>query len=184
MDNTTLIIVLIGVVVLAGVALYFVRRHAAIKQRFGPEYERAVLAAGNTVRADAELAARARRVGKYELRPLTPDEGARFSSAWQRLQSRFVDDPAGAVTEADLLVTDLMAKRGYPMAEFERRAEDLSVDHSAVVNHYREAHTIVTRQTETRRPASTEDLRQAVKHYRALFEDLLEVKDSDRRRAS
>ena len=174
MDNTTLLLIIV-VAVLAVVALYFVQRHASLKKRFGPEYDRVVQAAGNPVRADAELAARAKRVGRYEIRPLTPDEGERFTSAWQRLQSRFVDDPAGAVNEADQLVTDLMAKRGYPMAEFERRAEDLSVDHPAVVNHYREAHTIVTRQAETRRPASTEDLRQAVRHYRALFEDLLEV---------
>ena len=181
MDNTTLLILVVAVV-LAGVAIYFFRRHTLLKQRFGPEYGRVVQAAGSTVRADAELAARARRVDRYEIRPLSPDEGARFTSAWQRLQSRFVDDPAGAVTEADHLVTDLMAKRGYPMAEFDRRAEDLSVDHPAVVNHYREAHDIVSRQTDTKRPASTEDLRQAVKHYRALFEDLLEIGGSPTRR--
>ena len=180
MDNTTLLLIIV-VAVLAVVAIYFVQRHAALKKRFGPEYDRAVQAAGNTVRAEAELAARAKRVSRYEIRPLTPDEGERFTSAWQQLQSRFVDDPAGAVSEADTLVTDLMAKRGYPMAEFERRAEDLSVDHPAVVNHYREAHTIVARQAETRRPASTEDLRQAVRHYRALFEDLLEVGRTPRR---
>lgn len=180
MDNTTLVLIVV-VAALAAVAIYFAVRHASLKRRFGPEYDRAVQAAGNPLRAESELAARARRVSRYEIRPLTPEEGERFTSAWKRLQSRFVDDPAGAVSEADELVTDLMAKRGYPMAEFDRRAEDLSVDHPAVVNHYREAHSIVARQAETRRPASTEDLRQAVRHYRALFEDLLEIGGTPRR---
>ena len=92
-----------------------------------------------------------------------------------------MDDPAGAVNEADRLVTDLMAKRGYPMADFDRRAADLSVDHANVVTHYREAHHIVTSAPDTRR-VSTEDLRRAVQHYRALFEDLLEIGGSPSRR--
>jgi hypothetical protein len=180
MDNTTLLILVVAVA-LAGVAIYFVRRHTLLKKRFGPEYERVVQAAG-TVRAESELAARARRVGRYEIRPLTPDEGARFSLAWRQLQSRFVDDPAVAVSEADRLVTDLMAKRGYPMADFDRRAEDLSVDHPVVVSHYREAHQIVAKQQDPHRKTTTEELRQAVRHYRALFEDLLEIGETTSRR--
>lgn len=181
MDNTTLLI-LVVVAALVVVAIYFVRRHTLLRQRFGPEYDRVVQAAGGTVRADAELAARAKRVSRYEIRPLTPDEGARFSLAWRQLQSRFVDDPAAAVGEADRLVTDLMAKRGYPMADFDRRAEDLSVDHPVVVSHYREAHQIVAKQADPHRKTSTEELRQAVRHYRALFEDLLEIANTPSRR--
>jgi hypothetical protein len=103
----------------------------------------------------------------------------RFSTAWRQLQARFVDDPTGAVREADRLVTDLMATRGYPMTDFDRRAEDLSVDHPEVVNHYRAAHQIASAWDRV----TTEDLRQAVMHYRALFQDLLEVGGSQRRPA-
>lgn len=184
MDNTTALLVLVVALAIAFVAFYLVRRHRMLKSRFGPEYDRTVEAAGSTVRAEAELAARARRVSRYQIRPLSPDEGTRFTTAWQRLQARFVDDPSGAVNEADALVTDLMASRGYPMADFDRRAEDLSVDHPAVVNHYREAHQIARQQAESRRPISTEDLRQAVMHYRALFEDLLEVGGPGRRQTA
>jgi hypothetical protein len=181
MDNSALI-VLVVVVALAVVAgLYFYDRRRRLRQQFGPEYERAVREAGGTARAEAELAKRAKRVGKYDIRPLSPEDGLRFSTAWRQLQARFVDDPAGAVNEADRLVTDLMEKRGYPMADFDRRVEDLSVDHANVVTHYREAHHIVTSQPDPRR-VSTEDLRQAVQHYRALFEDLLDIGGSPSRR--
>ena len=181
MDNTALIVLLVvvAIAVVAGVFLYDRRRR--LRQRFGPEYERAVREAGGAVRAEAELAKRAERVGKYHIRPLSPEDGTRFSAAWRQLQAKFVDDPAGAVNEADRLVSDLMATRGYPMTDFDRRAEDLSVDHASVVNHYREAHHIVTSQPDPRR-VSTEDLRQAVQHYRALFEDLLEIGGSPTRR--
>src|SRR5262245_39572464 len=179
MNTTTLLIIIAAIVlVLVALALSVVRRRTRLRARFGSEYERVAQSAGS---ADAELAARARRVEQYRLRPLAPDEGTRFTDAWRRLQSRFVDDPSGAVNEADVLVTELMAARGYPMSEFERRAEDLSVDHASVVNHYREAHQIATRQTQSRIAASTEELRQAVMHYRALFEDLLETATSPRR---
>lgn len=181
MDNSALLVVLVVALAIAGIAIYFVWRRSQLRKRFGPEYEHAVRTAGSATRAEAELAARTRRVGRYQIRPLAPEEASRFTSAWRQLQARFVDDPVGAVDEADALVTDLMASRGYPMAEFDRRAEDLSVDHPDVVNHYREAHRIAASQAETRRPASTEDLRQAVMHYRALFEDLLEVAASRRR---
>jgi hypothetical protein len=180
--DTTVLVVLVVALALAGIALYFFRRRTVLRQRFGPEYERAVEAAGSPMRAEAELEARAKRVSKYQIHPLSPDDGVRFSTAWRQLQGRFVDDPAGAVGEADRLVTDLMATRGYPMTDFDRRAEDLSVDHPEVVNHYREAHQIATRR-DGRDRVTTEDLRQAVMHYRALFEELLEVGGSRRRPA-
>jgi hypothetical protein len=124
---------------------------------------------------------RAKRVGKYQIRPLSQDEGQRFGLAWRRLQSRFIDDPSGAVREADTVVTELMTLRGYPMTEFDRRAEDLSVDHPAVVDHYRQAHAIALRDASDE--ASTEDLRHAVVYYRALFEELLDVREPERKRA-
>jgi|SRR5687767_2213650 len=180
--DSTVVAVLVVALALIGIALYFFRRRTVLRQRFGPEYERAVAAAGSPIRAEAELEARAKRVSKYQIHPLSPDDGVRFSTAWRQLQSRFVDDPDGAVREADLLVTDLMATRGYPMTDFDRRAEDLSVDHPEVVNHYRQAHRIAARR-DGRDRVTTEDLRQAVMHYRALFEELLEVAGSRRRPA-
>ncbi len=180
--STPAIIILISAVIVAAVALYLVRRRAVLRSRFGPEYERTVQTAGNTFKAEADLAARAKRVSRYELKPLPPEEGDRFTRAWRLLQARFVDDPAGAVNEADRLVTDLMARRGYPMADFDRRVEDLSVEHGEVVNHYREAHQIAVRQSDGREPTTTEDLRRAVTHYRALFEDLLDIATAPGRR--
>jgi len=175
MTNTVLAIIigLVLVVAVAGIWAYMARRRAALRARFGPEYEHVVTAAGDARRAEADLAARAKRVSHYEIKPLTPDRSRFFTEAWRRVQAMFVDNPSAAVADADSLVTDLMTARGYPMSEFDRRVEDLSVDHASVVQHYREAHDIAERQA--RRAATTEDLRQAVIHYRALFEDLLEV---------
>jgi hypothetical protein len=178
--DTTVAIVLVVALCLVALAVYFFRRRTLLRERFGPEYERAVQAAGSPMRAEAELESRAKRVGAYKIQPLSPDDGVRFSTAWRQVQARFVDDPDGAVREADRLVTDLMSTRGYPMTEFERRAEDLSVDHPQVVTHYREAHLIASRGGGR---VTTEDLRQAVVHYRALFEELLEVGEARRRPA-
>ena len=184
MDNTALLAVVVVAVALVAVAIYFVYRRSQIRARFGPEYERTVRLTGSPTRAESELAARQKRVSRYHIRPLSPEEGTRFTTAWRLLQARFVDDPSGAVNEADRLVTDLMASRGYPMSDFDRRAEDLSVDHPEVVSHYREAHRIAVNQTNSREPASTEDLRQAVVHYRALFDDLLEIGPIQRRQSA
>ena len=181
MDNPVVIVLIVVIALAVAVGLFFFDRRRRLRQQFGPEYDHTVRAAGSPARAEAELAARANRVSKYHIRPLSPEDGSRFMAAWRQLQSRFVDDPAGAVGEADRLVTDLMATRGYPMADFDRRAADLSVDHPNVVTHYREAHHIVTSQPDPRR-VSTEDLRQAVQHYRALFEDLLEIGNPTARR--
>jgi hypothetical protein len=102
---------------------------------------------------------------------LTPDERTSFAGAWESAQAEFVDDPKRAIATSDRLVSDVMQRRGYPVGDFERRAADVSVDHADVVDHYREAHAIA--QAEARGQASTEDLRQAMIHYRALFDDLL-----------
>lgn len=170
--TTTAVIVLVVVVLLAAGALLYMaqQRHAMLKRHFGPEYERAVREAGSARRAEDLLEARTKRVRHYDIRPLKQEERTRFSEAWRRLQSRFVDAPTDSVAEADRLVTELMTTRGYPMTDFDRQAEDLSVDHPDVVSHYRVAHRIAIAQGQG---LSTEDLRQAVKHYRLLFEDLL-----------
>jgi hypothetical protein len=183
MTTTTLMIVIVAVLVIAAAAWVYTdrRRRERLRTRFGPEYERTVQDAGDPRRAVSILQTREKRVSRYQIRALTPEEHRRFGDDWRRVQAKFVDDPAAAVTEGDLLVTEVMTARGYPTTDFDVRAEDLSVDHSTVVHHYREARAIADRHS--RSAASTEDLRQALVHYRALFEDLLEVREPDRRRA-
>jgi hypothetical protein len=145
-----------------------------LAQRFGPEYGYAVDELGSRTKAEAELKTRESRVERLNIVALEPADAARFSQAWSDLQGRFVDNPKGVVIQADQLVRELMGKRGYPVADFERRAADISVDHSAVVDHYRAAQAIALR--DTRGEADTEELRKAVVHYRALFDELLEVR--------
>ena len=174
-------VLVIVLVVAAGVWLYVSQRRTKLKSRFGPEYDRTVRQAGNAYRAETALEARSRRVNKYAIRSLAPDDQRRFAQRWRDAQSRFVDDPSATVREADALVTELMTRRGYPMSEFERRAEDLSVDHASVVQHYRQAHAIA--EEHAARGVSTEDLRQALVDYRALFDDLLETRAPQRRPA-
>ena len=183
MSNTQLIVVIVAIAAVLVVAALSVarRRRERLRARFGPEYERTVHDAGDAGRAESILARRENRVKGYHIRPLSPEESQRFGQAWRSTQARFVDDPSAAVVDADRLVIDLMTTRGYPMGDFDRRAEDLSVDHPHVVQHYREAHGIAERHTES--GASTEDLRQAVVSYRALFDDLLDVHEPERRRA-
>ena len=145
-----------------------------LQQRFGAEYVRLVNEVGRP-KAEAELAAREKRVASLTLEPLPPADAAKFRDAWVAIQARFVDDPKTSVVEADHLVYDLMAKRGYPMGDFERRAADISVDHPAVVSNYRAARAIALR--DERGETTTEELRKAVVHYRALFQELLEVRE-------
>jgi len=173
------ILVAIAVVVIAGVVWFETRRHRSeqLRSRFGPEYDRAVHTSGDVRRAEASLEARAKRVEALHIRPLSADESARYGAAWRHVQERFVDDPHGAVTEADRLVGEVMHARGYPLGEFEQRVEDISVDHPGVVMNYRAARDIA--QAHARGEASTEDLRQAMVHYRALFDDLLETRAAD-----
>jgi len=177
MDTQTLI--LIGAVVVALVVIAVVawtilsrRRTERLRNRFGPEYERALERQGDQRKAEAELEGRAKRVEKFTLRPLSPEDRDRFSRSWKNLQARFVDDPPAAVAESNALIKELMSARGYPVGDFEERAADLSVDHADVVSHYRAARDIALRNVKGK--ATTEDLRQAVVHYRALFHDLLE----------
>jgi hypothetical protein len=152
------------------------RQSARLQQRFGPEYDRTVSELGGRTKAEAELKAREQRVEQLSITPLAPAEATRFSQAWNALQGRFVDNPKGVVVQADQLVRELMVKRGYPMGDFERRATDISVDHPAVVEHYRAAQAIAAR--DERGEADTEELRKAVVHYRVLFDEMLEIREA------
>lgn len=147
------------------------RRTRSLNEQFGPEYQRTLSSMRDRGKAEAELLKRNERVEQLKIRPLAPDDRHRFEESWQADQARFVDDPRGAVKEADRLVADLMQVRGYPVGDFEQRAADVSVDHPAVIQEYRTAHDIAER--EARGEANTEDLRNAMVHYRALFNDLL-----------
>jgi hypothetical protein len=157
--------------------LYVQRRRrsttAEMRQRFGPEYERAVGEQGPERRAEAQLAAREKRVEQLKIHDLDSAKRELFAGQWQVLQSRFVDDPKAAVTEADALVSTFMQARGYPVADFNQLAADISVDHPRVVANYRSAHEIVLRLGKGE--ANTEDLRTAMIHYRSLFEELVQV---------
>jgi hypothetical protein len=168
-----LIVALIGVIAWAS-AQRRRKESLRLQQRFGPEYVRLVNELGRS-KAEAELATREKRVATLTLAPLPAADAAKFRDAWIAIQARFVDDPKTSVVEADHLVYDLMAKRGYPMGDFERRAADISVDHPAVVSNYRAARAIALR--DERGEATTEELRKAVVHYRALFQELLEVRE-------
>lgn len=163
------------VAVLVVVAWWFLRRRRRsdeLRSKFGPEYDRTVRHVGDVGRAEATLTARAQRVERLPIHPLTPEDHKTFREGWQRLQEQFVDDPNSAITAADRLVGEVMHARGYPVGDFEQRVEDVSVDHPTVVSNYRAARVIA--QAHERGQASTEELRQAMIHYRALFQDLLE----------
>jgi hypothetical protein len=178
--------IVIAVVVLAVVALLVAyaarrRRTERIRGRFGPEYDRTVGELGNRRKAESELSARERRREELDIRPLEPAARDRYRQAWRDVQTRFVDMPSESVREADVLVIRVMGDRGYPMEDFDQRAADVSVDHPRVVEDYRTAHTISLANDGGR--ASTEDLRRAMVHYRALFEDLLDTGRDTQERA-
>jgi hypothetical protein len=171
------VVVVLAIVVIA-VAWWFTqrqRRSTELRRQFGPEHERAVDDYGERGRAEQALAARAERVEQLHIRPLSADDSARYADEWRSVQSRFVDDPENAIGDADRLCGEVMQARGYPMGDFDQRAADISVDHPHVVEHYRAAHDIARRSADGN--ASTEDLRQAMVHYRTLFEDLIETRE-------
>jgi hypothetical protein len=174
MSTTTvvLILVLAIIVVAAGWMYYRQQRRKALRAHFGPEYTHAVKQYGNQTRAEEALSARQRRLEKLHIVRLEPADQQRFLGQWQIVQRDFVDDPAASIQRADALVSDVLRARGYPVSDFEHRAEDISVDHPDVVQNFRAAHAIAERHK--RGEASTEDLRQALVHYRELFDDLLE----------
>ena len=168
-------VVVVVLIIVIGVAFYVRNRRkttAGFRNRFGPDYDRAVLEHGSEHKAEAKLADRETRVENLKIRALTTAERGRFSADWQSVQSRFVDHPKSAVTEADELVSSLMQARGYPVADFDQRAADISVDHPRLVENYRSAHGVAVRLGKDE--ASTEDLRTAMIQYRNLFDELVQ----------
>ena len=177
--TTVIIIVLViaAVLVVAGAIAAFVmdrdKKRRKVREDFGPEYHRELARTGDRGKAQKELEERQKRVSSFDLKPLSAEDAQRFSDQWRRTQERFVDDPKAATGDADGLVQEVMKARGYPVADFDQRAADISVDHPEVVQNYRQAHQIS--EANDRGEASTEDLRQAFVYYRSLFEDLLET---------
>jgi hypothetical protein len=183
MNTTTLIIVIsvivIAIVAIAGIIFGRKRRSEKLRSRFGgAEYDRALQKGGSRRQVEAGLDKRTDRVESLHIRALGAGDRARFVESWSRVQARFVDSPGGAVTEADQLLGDVMSTRGYPVSDFEQRAADISVDYPLVLENYRSAHGIAVRQT--RGQASTEELRQAMIHYRTLFDELVGVPETAR----
>jgi hypothetical protein len=178
MSAETLIwVVVVVAAVVAIIAVGYVvlqqRRRHRLRDRFGPEYERTLQERETRREAEQELLAREQRFSSLDIRPLDAGTRDAYGRKWTEVQERFVDAPGFAVTEADHLVTSVMAERGYPTEDFEQRIADLSVAHGRTLDHYRQAHEISGRAA--RKEASTEELRQAMVHYRALFEELLEA---------
>jgi hypothetical protein len=186
MRNTNILWIVLALLAVAAVIVGTIasrrrarERSAELRQRFGPEYDRAVQEFGSPARAERELAARTRRVEHIRFRELSGADRARFASSWSRIQAQFVDDPAAAVVGANELIKEVMLARGYPSDDFEHRVADLSVDHAGVIQHYRAAR--VLSESSRKGQLNTEDLRQAVVHYRALFADLLQETGSPSR---
>jgi hypothetical protein len=181
MDQRALVVfaILVTVIVLAGVVWILSRRRRSrrLKEHFGPEYDRAVQQRGDRGKAEVELVNREKRVHTLTIQPLLPAARDRFLEEWSAVQRHFVDDPAIAVNDADSLVNRAMVARGYPMGDFEQRAADVSVTHPVVVQSYRAARAIVLRSS--RGEATTEELRQAMVHYRTLFDELLDTPGVD-----
>jgi hypothetical protein len=180
MDTGLLVAILVVIVLLALLAFFAgrQRRSRRLQENFGPEYDRTVEQAGDRRAAEAELQERTERRQGFDIVPLEPEARARYLEAWRATQAQFVDEPAEATREADRLITSVMRDRGYPVDDFEQRAADISVDHPQVVDDYRAAHAIAD--ANDRSEASTEELRQALVHYRSLFEELLEDRQPDR----
>jgi FtsZ-interacting cell division protein ZipA len=169
------VLIAIAVVAVLAVAVWQAvakRRTGRLQQQFGPEYNRTLGKTQSKREAEAELQAREERRQQLEIRPLTSTARDRYLHEWQTTQAQFVDDPRAAVASADSLIRSVMAERGYPVEDFEQRAADISVDHPQVVEHYRQGHRLA--QASADGDDSTEDLRQAMRHYRTLFDELVE----------
>jgi hypothetical protein len=168
------LIVVLALLIIAGGIWFFMRktRSRRLRDRFGPEYERAVEKMRSRELAEVELRERERRVSRFDIVPLAPEDSARYRRSWNSLQGRFVDEPKRVVDEAHQLIREVMERRGYPVADFEQSAADLSVDHPVVVENYRAAADIAERNESG--GADTEELRQALVHYRTLFDELLD----------
>ncbi len=180
MDTRVIVLVVVVLIAIVVIALLLLRKRKSdrLKQQFGPEYDRTVKEHGPQ-RAEALLAEREQRVKQFAIHPLNRDDRERYALEWTQVQKEFVDDPSLAVGEADKLVTTVMSARGYPMgADFEQRAQDISVNYPGVVQNYRAARNIALRRNKGQ--ASTEDLRQALVHYRSLFDELLDLPKTEK----
>ena len=180
MDTNLIVLATVSILIIAALVWLYVRKRrnttAELREKFGPEYDRAVLVHGAGRKAESKLEDREKRVDKLNIRDLDPQEHERFLKRWESVQSRFVDSPKGAVTEADDLVSSVMKARGYPVSDFDQRAADISVDHPRVVENYRSGHEIAQRVLKVGKDeATTEELRTAMIHYRSLFEELVQV---------
>lgn len=173
-DNSWLIVAVVVIVILVAIVIFLAVRQQntrRLKSRFGSEYERTLDELGGRRSGEAELQQREKRVKHFELKPLSPQERDRFTKAWRQIQGTFVDEPGAAVSHADQLIGEVMTARGYPSGDFEQRSADVSVDHAEVLQSWRNAHQIALRHQKGE--AGTEDLRQAMVSYRALFTDLV-----------
>jgi FtsZ-interacting cell division protein ZipA len=173
-----IVIVVAAVLVVLGVLWAGIRanRSKKLQEQFGPEYDRVAADSPTRREAEAELRDRRERREQFEIRPLDPDQRERYRSRWLAIQAEFVDDPSASVAKADALIQNVMRDRGYPVDDFDTRAADLSVDHPDVVENYRAGHAIAV--AHERGKAGTEELRKAVTHYRALFDELVEARDT------
>jgi len=175
MPSWVWVLIAVAVVLLLGIVAWQAmarRRTGKLQEQFGPEYDRAVGTANSKREAEAELQVREERRRELEIRPLSQAARNRYAETWRSVQAQFVDDPGAAVARADDLIRAVMSERGYPVEDFEQRAADVSVDHPHVVENYREGHRLARASGDGE--GSTEDLRQAMRHYRALFDDLVE----------
>lgn len=177
--------VALAVIAIVAIVVMQQRRRRELRESFGPEYERAVAREGDVRKGESELMARRERRAEFDIRPLSPQSRTAYARSWEQTQARFVDDPATALAQADALIIAVMGERGYPMDDFDRRTDDISVDHPDVVQHYRAAHDISVRLDEDSNASasstavSTEDLRQGLVHYRALFQELVETDEDE-----
>lgn len=175
LTNTTQLVLVAVVFLIIGVlgalALTRVQRTKRLKERFGPEYDRAMNEIGNKRQAEDELDARLAHVNALEIRPLTAEEVNQYALDWQETQTEFVDEPLTALQKADRLIREVMKAKGYPVEDFEQRAADISVDYPELVTDYRGMHLIAVKEKEEE--VSTEEMRQAMVHGRALFENLI-----------
>src|ERR1700761_3516791 len=178
MSSTSVILIVAAVIVVIAIVVALAirsrqqaQRRQRLRERFGPEYDRLVAAAGSAAKAERELEARQKRAARFNIRSLSRDEQASFTARWQQVQAEFGDNPKASLGHADDLLAEVMTARGYPVQDFEQRSADLSVDHPVVVQHYHAAHAVALRHRKGE--TTTEDLRQAMIHYRALFEDLV-----------
>jgi hypothetical protein len=182
MTPTQMVLLALGIIVVAVIVIGLIMRIRSkkLQDRFGPEYHRAIEETGSRYKAEAQLERLEKRVQGYLIRPLSGLDRDRFLQSWRAIQATFVDDPNGAVADADTLLGEVMSARGYPVSDFDQRVAEISVNHPIVVQNYRAGHDVVMRHSQGN--ATTEDLRQAMIHYRALFDELVGERQQEQER--